>query len=601
MNDTNNNKKEEKYEQNFLKNNDINEYIIEEKLGEGIFGTVKSGIHKITQEKVAIKIMNKNRISKEQKALIDKEILIHKRLYHFNIIKLYSVIDTKDKLYLIQEYCSGKELSNYILNHQNLEEKKICKLFQQIISGIEYLHNMGIVHRDLKPENILLTRTNDIKIIDFGLSNFYAQDKNILLKTSCGSPYYAPPEMLKGEKYNGVLSDIYSCGVILYFMLTQKLPFNEKKDSDTYKKILSNKYIIPKNISKNAQDLIKKMLKLKPKERISIKEIKNHPWFNLCNIKENMHPGLNYEKNIFPIDEEIIKEMEKIGYNKMEVRYNLLLNEHNNITTCYYLLLDKKIKKGRKSIADLHSNLFEEYIKDDKNKIINYSTDIDNVIKKRINSKKILESIPAELINKEIENTDNKNNINKEKIINSKNIIKNNKERKSISCKNINKNINIKHKLSINIKPKRDIKILKFPCNDKERKILNSKARHKSLIIETKNNIINNKIIKPKILINKTIQNKLNLNLIKTKSNNNKRILSTETKTAIFKNITSTPNKKNIFPKRITINKKKVPSFVKEDKKFFINNTDIKTDKTKGKITFGNKLNNKKLSHKINK
>ena len=165
---------------------------------------------------------------------------------------------------------------------------------------------------------------------------------------------------------------------------------------------------------------------------------------------------------------------------------------------------EKYTKKGRKSIADLHSNLFEEYIKDDKNKIINYSTDIDNVIKKRINSKKILESIPAELINKEIENTDNKNNINKEKIINSKNIIKNNKERKSISCKNINKNINIKHKLSINIKPKRDIKILKFPCNDKERKILNSKARHKSLIIETKNNIINNKIIKSKILINKT-------------------------------------------------------------------------------------------------
>ncbi len=173
--------------------------------------------------------------------------------------------------------------------------------------------------------------------------------------------------------------------------------------------------------------------------------------------------------------------------------------------------------------------------------------------------------------------------------------------KKKIEDKNINKNINIKHKLSINIKPKRDIKILKFPCNDKERKILNSKARHKSLIIETKNNIINNKIIKSKILINKTIQNKLNLNLIKTKSNNNKRILSTETKTAIFKNITSTPNKKNIFPKRITINKKKVPSFVKEDKKFFINNTDIKTDKTKGKITFGNKLNNKKLSHKINK
>ena len=117
-----------------LKLNNINQYIIGEKLGEGIFGTVKLGIHRITKEKVAIKIMNKNYLNKEQKILLEREIKIHKKLNHYNIIKLYSIIETDSIIYLIQEYSEGKELSYFIQNHTNLEEKEICRLFQQIIS-----------------------------------------------------------------------------------------------------------------------------------------------------------------------------------------------------------------------------------------------------------------------------------------------------------------------------------------------------------------------------------------------------------------------------------------------------------------------------------
>ena len=207
---------------------------MEEKLGEGIFGTVKLATHKITNEKVAIKILNKNKISKAQKTLLSQELLILKKMNHFNVIKLYSIIETESIIYLIQEYSSGKELSSYIENHSIIDEKEICQFFQQIISGVEYIHKMGVAHRDLKPENILLTKANDIKIIDFGLSNIY--EENQLLKTSCGSPYYAPPEMIQGKSYNGLYSDIYSCGIILYYMLTKKLPFNEKNDADLYKK-----------------------------------------------------------------------------------------------------------------------------------------------------------------------------------------------------------------------------------------------------------------------------------------------------------------------------------------------------------------------------
>ena len=164
-----------------ITSNTIDQYIIEEKLGEGMFGTVKLGTHKITKEKVAIKFLNKNRISKAQQVLLDRELSIVEKMHHFNIAKLYSIIETENITYLIQEYSSGKELSYYVENHPKVDEKEVCKFFQQMISGIEYIHKMGVAHRDLKPENILLTRGYDIKIIDFGLSNKY--DEGQLMKT----------------------------------------------------------------------------------------------------------------------------------------------------------------------------------------------------------------------------------------------------------------------------------------------------------------------------------------------------------------------------------------------------------------------------------
>ena len=580
--------------------NDIEHYILGEKLGEGIFGTVKLGTHKITKEKVAIKILNKNLIIKGHKKLLKRELEIHKKLNHFNIIKVYSIIETESKIYLIQEYSEGKELSLYIQSHPNLEEKDICKFFQQIISGVEYLHGMGIVHRDLKPENILLTRTNDIKIIDFGLSNFY--DKGQLLKTSCGSPYYAPPEMLKGKPYNGFYSDIYSCGIILYYMLTHKLPFNEKKESDTYQKILLCKFDIPKNVSKNAQDLLKKIIKLKPEERIKLPDIKNHPWFNLCNKENNFHNGLNIEKIIFPIDEEIINKMEGIGFNKMEVRYNIIINEHNNITATYYLLLNKKIKTGRKSVADLHSILFEEYIKDPKNQLENYENNLNEAIKRRINSKKILEIIPDfktnQLQKKNIiyKNNDEVKLKNVNKIANKKdNIIKNNnnkKERKSISLKKENINIQFKPKLNnisltkstnktnISIKINKNNNYLNKSIN------LSTIIKPKSSMINFKNNIIKNKISKKKPLLNKDIQIE-NISTLKNKQKNHiKSRLSTDTKNNKKKikfNGIFTSSKKcdknNIFEthKKYNLikNKKKLP-FIKDEIKVKHNGSNYK-------------------------
>ena len=190
-------------------------YKVTRKLGEGMFSTVKLATHSLTGEKVAIKILEKTRISKvEDKERINREMAIMKKLNHFNIVKLYQIVENKLTIYLIHEHVEGKEFMEYLTKKGKLKENEACKFYHQIISGLEYLHQCGIAHRDFKPENILMSNDNTIlKIIDFGLSNTYKN--NQLLKTACGSPCYAPPEMIQEQSYNGALSDIWSSGIIL--------------------------------------------------------------------------------------------------------------------------------------------------------------------------------------------------------------------------------------------------------------------------------------------------------------------------------------------------------------------------------------------------
>ena len=353
------------------------------KLGEGMFSSVKLGTHSVTNEEVSIKILEKTKISKiEDKERINREISIMKKVKHFNIAKLYAVIETKLTIFLIQEYIQGKELIEYLNKKGKLKEVEACKFFHQIISGLDYLHQCGIAHRDFKPENILLTNDNQIlKIIDFGLSHTYK--KGELLKTGCGSPCYVPPEMVKEEKYNGALSDIWSAGIILYLMLCGKLPFYDDDNQILYEKILSGKYEVPDHLSDNAKDILSKIIEIDPKKRINFEGIKSHPWFNIINKNYLMHKGINVDTDIIPIDEEIIEKMEKMGLNKIEIRYNLLKNYHNKITTIYDLLLKQKMDKGLKSISDMNSDIFDQYINDKKNKIIVYGK-IQDVLKYRI-------------------------------------------------------------------------------------------------------------------------------------------------------------------------------------------------------------------------
>lgn len=166
------------------------------------------------------------------------------------------------------EYARGGELFEFIVNRKRVREKEAAKFLQQILSGVEYLHKLGICHRDLKPENLLMDDYNNIKIVDFGLSNMYVEGQ--CLKTACGSPCYAAPEMVAGKMYKGLPADVWSCGVILYAMVCGYLPFEDPKTNVLYKKILNCDYTIPEFVSADCRDLITRVLNTDPEKRLTL-------------------------------------------------------------------------------------------------------------------------------------------------------------------------------------------------------------------------------------------------------------------------------------------------------------------------------------------
>ena len=342
--------------------NPLGSYNIDRELGKGTFGEVKLGIHRVTGEKVAIKVLEKDKIVDEaDKERVTREIQILKLIRHPNIIQLYEIIEDKEKLYLITEYASGGELFDYIVTNQKVREYEACKFFQQLLDGIEYVHQLNIVHRDLKPENLLLNSKKNIKIVDFGLSNLYKE--NGLLSTACGSPCYAAPEMIAGKKYRGLDVDLWSSGVILFALICGYLPFDDDDTPVLYKKIMRGDYNIPSFVSAKAGDLINSILNTDPDKRFKIKEIKRHPWFEIYKGYIDRPKGLIIDYHEIPIDVAVIDKMDDLGFDRRQVVHSVQNNRHNKLTTVYYLLLKKYIASGHISNADINSISFRTNLK----------------------------------------------------------------------------------------------------------------------------------------------------------------------------------------------------------------------------------------------
>ena len=336
----------------------VGDYLIKNIIGEGTFSKVKLGVNIITGQKVAIKILDKLKLIEEEGIeRVLREIKISSELNHPNIIKIYKIIEEEKKYLVIMEYCEEGELFNYIVKKDRLSENESAFFYYQLINAIEYLHSKGIAHRDLKPENILLGENHIIKIIDFGLSNYFDEDK--LLITPCGSPCYASPEMIRGEEYNGADNDIWATGIILFAMLCGYLPFeneeDEKNNNLLFKKILSGKLEYPSHLSNTALDLLKKILVNSPKKRIKIKEIKKHNFY----LKG---------KKIFE------KKIDSKPLDELKIFNNISDNFHNNNNDSDNYLTDN----NKENYKDKYLNHF---FKKNKKDINNYK-DI-NIFKKQ--------------------------------------------------------------------------------------------------------------------------------------------------------------------------------------------------------------------------
>ncbi|GAA6035350.1 hypothetical protein JCM8097_008827 [Rhodosporidiobolus ruineniae] len=255
----------------------IGEYEVIDVLGTGSFGKVKLARHTKTGLKVAMKFISKRKISTaEMSARVHREIQYLSLLRHPHIIKLYDVISTNTDIIMVIEYLSG-ELFDYIVKRGKMPEAEARRFFQQIISALEYCHSHNIVHRDLKPENLLLDDNMNVKIADFGLSNIMRDGD--FLKTSCGSPNYAAPEVISGKLYAGPEIDVWSCGVILYVMLCGRLPFDEDHIPMLFKKINNGVYALPPFLSQDTRTLLTRMLTVDSNKRIKLHEIRQLPWF----------------------------------------------------------------------------------------------------------------------------------------------------------------------------------------------------------------------------------------------------------------------------------------------------------------------------------
>ncbi|RMD40888.1 hypothetical protein DV735_g4249, partial [Chaetothyriales sp. CBS 134920] len=292
-------------------------------IGQGSMGKVKLAKNIETDEQAAVKIVPRQTIddqgrARDERADRSKEIRTAREaamaslLHHPYICKMIDVQKTDYHWYMLFEYVNGGQMLDYIIAHGRLKEKQARKFGRQIASALDYCHRNSVVHRDLKIENILISKNGDIKIIDFGLSNLFSPRS--LLKTFCGSLYFAAPELLQARQYTGPEVDVWSFGIVLYVLVCGKVPFDDQSMPQLHAKIKRGIVEYPAWLTAECKSIISRMLVVDPRERATLHEIMNHPWmtkgFNAP--PENLLPPR--EPLQLPLDPKVIDRMQGFDF-----------------------------------------------------------------------------------------------------------------------------------------------------------------------------------------------------------------------------------------------------------------------------------------------
>ncbi|XP_027286637.1 aurora kinase C isoform X2 [Cricetulus griseus] len=253
----------------------IKDFDIGRPLGKGKFGNVYLARLKENHFIVALKVLFKSQIEKEGlEHQLRREVEIQSHLQHPNILRLYNYFHDDRRVYLILEYAPQGELFKELQRKQRLDEQRTATIIEELADALTYCHEKKVIHRDIKPENLLLGLRGEVKIADFGWS---VHTPSLRRKTMCGTLDYLPPEMIEGRTYNEKV-DLWCIGVLCYELLVGQPPFESSSHNETYKRILKVDFRFPNSVPLGAQDLISKLLRYHPSERLDLAQILKHPW-----------------------------------------------------------------------------------------------------------------------------------------------------------------------------------------------------------------------------------------------------------------------------------------------------------------------------------
>ncbi|RWS29451.1 serine/threonine-protein kinase BRSK2-like isoform X11 [Leptotrombidium deliense] len=343
---------------------------------------VKLGVHCVTGKKVAVKIINREKLSESVLQKVEREIAIMKLIEHPHVLGLFDVYENKK--YLILEHVSGGELFDYLVKKGRLTPKEARKFFRQIISALDFCHN----------------EKNNIRIADFGMASL--QMEGSMLETSCGSPHYACPEVIRGEKYDGRRADVWSCGVILYALLVGALPFDDDNLRQLLEKVKRGAFHIPHFVPPECQDLLRGMIEVDANKRMTLQEVVRHPWVtggSKAELELELPMKEVVQTHIIPstddLDPDVLMNMTSLGCfkDKEKLLQELLSSNHNMEKVIYFLLLDRK---GRRPA-------FEDETERSQNLFLFPFDDIFSRFAIQLVIKKVLASVPVDTPRKRVD------------------------------------------------------------------------------------------------------------------------------------------------------------------------------------------------------
>ena len=356
------------------------ESLEDKSIGKGGFGSVWKVRHKITRQVFAIKVINKDSIVKQNMIeQTNREIEIMYKLDHPHIIKLYSHFEDDEDFCLIMQIASKGQLYSVIKRLKRLDQRTAAQYMREVISAIKYLHtrNPPIIHRDIKPENILLDQDGRCKLADFGWSNFDDGRKN--RETYCGTPEYLAPEMVTKSGHNESV-DIWALGVLLFEMLTGRTPFNFTGDRiQLYNNIKSLRIVWTDDFPQLAKDLVGRILKLNPKDRLTLDQMINHQWFRDTPLLKPLLSPIVYNERQ-KLESHLIQSIPESDKTRDIMNKSALPNKQ--VATRIISHNENPIKEANivQEIKDINNNINNGYYYVDNNEqyIDNNNIDINN-------------------------------------------------------------------------------------------------------------------------------------------------------------------------------------------------------------------------------